>query len=110
MPNWTPEQLRDYENKARRKLPSAQPEQVVQDEPLRQVQGAQEGPPRIVVRIRSCRQKLLDPDNLCAKSLIDGLRYARLIPDDRPQDIELVVTQEKCAKEEDRTEIEIEFP
>lgn len=51
---------------------------------------------------------MLDPDNLCPKSLIDGLRYAGLIPGDEPDKIELSISQERCAKEEERTEIEID--
>jgi hypothetical protein len=69
--------------------------------------GAAEGPCRITVRITAFRQRLLDPDNLCAKSLVDGLRYAGLIPEDRPQDIELIVLQYQCDRKEERTEIEL---
>jgi hypothetical protein len=63
---------------------------------------------RLVVRIVSLRRRLLDPDNLCPKYFIDGLRYSGLIPGDRPQDIILEVRQEKVSsKENERTEIEI---
>lgn len=107
MPRWTKEQLHDYQT--RRAVQSAQPQPAVQAEPLGQSIGAEESSPRIIVFIKSCRQKLLDPDNLCPKSLIDGLRYAGLIPDDRPEDIELIVRQEKCDRKDERTEIEIEY-
>lgn len=56
---------------------------------------------RFAVSVKSYRLRLLDPDNLCPKYFIDGLRYAGLIPDDRSEDIELAVTQEKVARAED---------
>lgn len=51
--------------------------------------------PPIRVRILSRRRRLLDPDNLHVKALVDALRYARLIPDDSAAHIELSVDQEK---------------
>lgn len=109
MVTWTPQQAKEYELKARRKLQGPQPQPSVCHEPLGEGQGKKEGSPRIVVRIKCYRLQLLDPDNICAKSIVDGLRYAGLIPGDRPQDIDLTVTQEKCPKNEERTEIELIF-
>lgn len=97
-----------YESKTNRKIQSPQPQPAVRHEPLAESEGAGKGARRIGVRVISYRSRLLDPDNLCAKSLVDGLRYAGLIPGDRPQDIELTVTQAKCRKEEERTEIELD--
>jgi hypothetical protein len=91
-------------------LQSPQPEPPVQNEPLAEDEGKKECSPRIIVRVKCFRQLLCDPDNLCPKSLIDGLRYSGLIPDDRPQDIELIITQEKCPKKDERTEIELVLP
>jgi len=90
-------------------IQSPKPEPAVRHELHGSVSGAKKSPPRVVVRIKCCRSKLLDPDNLCPKSLIDGLRYAGLIPGDEPDKIELVVTQEKCDKKDERTEIELTF-
>lgn len=64
----------------------------------------------ISVRIVSFRKRLIDPDNLCPKYFIDCLRYSQLIPDDRAQDINLQVQQQKVkSKAEERTEITITF-
>jgi len=109
MVTWTQEQLREHELKTRRQIQSAEPEQVVRHEPLAEGKRTTQGAPCIVVRVKSLRSRLLDPDNLCAKSLIDGLRYASIIPGDRPEDIELTVCQEKCGKKDERTEIEIDY-
>tara|TARA_R110000824_G_scaffold75947_11_gene192613 strand:- start:3447 stop:3812 length:366 start_codon:yes stop_codon:yes gene_type:complete len=51
-----------------------------------------------IVSIRSRRVNLLDPDNLYVKDIIDQLRYARLIPEDTPEVIEIEITQEKVSK------------
>lgn len=109
MPSWTPEQLREYELKLRSKVQGAKPEPAIQNEPLGKGEGKAQGPPRITVSLKCFRQKLLDPDNLCPKGLIDGLRYAGLIPDDSPKEIKLVVEQDECGKGEDRTEVNIDY-
>ena len=99
-----------HETQTSLRLQSPKPEQIICHEPLGSSQGKTEGSPGIAVRIRSFRSRLLDIDNLCAKSIVDGLRYAGLIPDDTPQDISLTVSQEKCQAKEERTEIEITYP
>lgn len=100
---WTKEQYIAYE--ARRLSSHPKPEQVVRDEPLAEEERETKNPARVAVLITSYRKRLLDPDNLCPKHFIDGLRYAGIIPNDRPQDITLQVRQEKSKDE--RTEIEI---
>jgi hypothetical protein len=63
---------------------------------------------RFHIRVVSFRRRLLDPDNLCPKYFIDCLRYAGFIPNDRQEDINLEVRQEKVAsREEERTELTI---
>lgn len=109
MVTWTQEQLREHELKTRRQIQSAKPELAIRDDTLGTEGRKEEGAQRVVVRITSFRWRLLDPDNLCAKSIVDGLRYSGLIPDDRPQDIDLTVRQEKCDKKDERTEIEIDY-
>lgn len=77
------------------------------------IQGKEKGEDRIIVRFRSCRCKLLDKDNLYAsvKDLLDGLQDARLIPDDKEEEINLQVEQEKVSRRKDeKTIIEIEYP
>ena len=65
---------------------------------------------RIAVRFISRRCRLIDPDNLTPKYLLDGLRYAGLLYDDRAQDITVSCEQEKAnSKAEEETVIEIEY-
>ncbi len=65
---------------------------------------------RIAIRFISRRTRLLDPDNLTPKYLLDGLRYAGLIYDDRAQDITVQTEQEKVKfKAEEETVIEITY-
>lgn len=60
------------------------------------------------IRIRSLRVRLLDPDNLYVKDLIDQIRYARLIPEDTPQVVEIDITQKKVSSyKEEKTQIKI---
>jgi len=68
------------------------------------------GPGRITVRITRFGTRLLDADNLCGgvKYLLDALRYAKVIPEDNPQAIRLVVSQIKAAKGSRGTKIEID--
>ncbi len=65
--------------------------------------------PRLVLRVvrRACR--LVDADNLGgAKFVVDAIRRAGLVPDDSPETIELLLTQEKVAtRDEEGTLIEI---
>lgn len=55
---------------------------------------------RFIVRIVSVRKRLLDPDNICEKFLIDGLRYAGLISNDDPGKITLETSQRKTERGE----------
>lgn len=91
-------------------LQSAEPECPVCNEPLAEGKGAQEGTSRIRVEINSFRHRLLDPDNLCPKYIVDCLRYWKYIPDDTSKDIQLIVQQSKCSKKDERTEIELTYP
>ncbi len=87
------------------------PQRLVCHEPLAQAQGEDERPGRFVVRFESRRKRLLDPDNVCPKYILDGLRYAGLIPNDRPEDINLQITQTKVgSKEEEETIVTIIAP
>jgi hypothetical protein len=67
---------------------------------------------RIEVRITRLGTRLLDADNLSGgvKWLLDGLRYEKLIPEDNPQAIRLIVAQRKAGKDERGTLIEIIYP
>lgn len=60
---------------------------------------------RLLVEFVSYRKRLIDPDNISVKSLLDCLRRERFIPDDSAKYIELRVRQVKSDNE--RTEIRI---
>lgn len=78
-------------------------------EPLGSSPGEVKNPNRCVVSVVSFRTRLLDLDNLCPKYFVDSLRYAKLIQDDSPAEIELRISQVKVKdKQAERTEIELE--
>jgi hypothetical protein len=59
-----------------------------------------------VVTSRRCR--LLDPDNVCPKYVIDLLRYGGVLRDDSPDLIDLEIRQERVSKkDQEETVIEI---
>lgn len=63
---------------------------------------------RVFVRFVSVRKRLLDPDNLSEKWLLDCLRFAGIIPGDEPERLSLETTQRKAAKgEAEHTLIEV---
>jgi hypothetical protein len=67
-------------------------------------------PPRTRLRIERKSVRLLDADNFAGgcKPLIDQLRYAKLIPDDDPESVEILFVQSKVkTKKEEMTQIEI---
>jgi hypothetical protein len=101
----------------RREVSHPQPEPAVRHASMESVQREENGPAcrsgRITVHVRSFRRRTLDIDNCTggAKYILDSIRYAKLIPDDRPEDITLSVDQVKVkGKEAERTEIEITYP
>ncbi len=106
LPTAEPQPINDHQ------LPDAEPQQ----RPIKlegdHAQKAQ-GTGRTALRFTLRRVRLLDP---CAKygsckALIDGLRYAGLIHNDREEDITLEVTQEKVAHyAQEETLISITYP
>jgi hypothetical protein len=87
---------------------SAEPERPVVPT-LAQGPAAQAGGAgRIVVSVKACRRRLLDEDNHVTKFIVDGLRYAGLIPSDAPDKVHIRFSQEKS--QEDYTIIEITYP
>lgn len=91
--------------------PNPKPEQVVRHESLGTIPGKTINLERIRVRFISYRRRLLDPDDLCPKYFIDGLRYSGLLPHgdtetaidyERPKQIKVKT------KEEEQTVITIE--
>ena len=73
-------------------------------------QGKDKGQTRTLVRIVRKSVRLLDADNFAGgcKPLIDQLRYAKLIPDDDPESVEILFQQTKVAtKAEEGVEVNI---
>ena len=109
MPRWTEQQLKDYENRNSRAPSRAVPEPAICHEPVAETPGKDCHPNRVTVRIKSCRRRLLDPDNCIPKYFIDGIVYAGLLHGDSPDKITLEVSQQKIGmKDDERTEITIE--
>lgn len=87
---------------------STKPKHNPKHEPLEENGVKEANTIRPVVCITSFTTRLQDPDNTFAKYHIDSLRYSGVIKDDRAQDIELFVYQEKVkTKKEEKIEIEI---
>lgn len=101
-----------YGHIAKTEIPDTKPLQRPQELVCRS-EGEAQGTGRVTLRFTLRRVRLLDP---CAKygsckALIDGLRYAGLIHNDREEDIGLEVTQEKVAHfAEEETLITITYP
>lgn len=89
------------------RLQGAKPQRTVCDEPLATTQGEAKGSGRVHVRVTSFRSRLIDPDNIAAKYLVDCCRYAGLIVDDTAAQIEYSCSQIKCKKGEEKTVITI---
>lgn len=114
MPRWTLEQLREFKQReanAQSKLRASRAEPVVCHEPVRPYEGEKKVPAKIAIRITSRRKRLLDPRGEVDKYLVDGLRYAGLIPNDRAKDITIQVEQVQVHGDDPTgTDIEIEYP
>ena len=77
------------------RLSGSQPKRGVRVKSLGEDQGEEGMLCEYLVSIRSVRVNLLDPDNLYVKDIIDQLRYAKLIPEDTPDILEIEITQAK---------------
>ena len=78
------------------------------DESLAAHQGEERATGKLHIRFVSVRKRLLDPDNLSEKWLLDCLRYCRVIQGDEPEKISVETTQRKATKKEkEHTIIEI---
>lgn len=92
-------------NEDHRSASSPKPQQVVRDESVGASTRTKSNPRRCRVSVVSFRKRLIDPDNLCAKFFIDGLRYCGAIADDTAKHVSVEVSQEQSDFE--RTEIDI---
>ncbi len=118
--NWTHEQLRQlgyrqnpdgsFSHSSTARLPHAKSQpapRAALDDPPKGESPRQDRTTLVITR-RSC--SLLDADNFAGgcKPLIDQLRYAKLIPDDDPESVEILFRQTKVkTKKEEMTHIEI---
>lgn len=99
MPRWTEEELKQWiirqnerdHHKRQKKVPVIKP--AVFPDGMGETGRKKSNSTRILVGVECRRVRPVDPDNLCPKYFIDCLRYAEIIPDDRPEDIHLTVTQ-----------------
>ena len=106
--NWTNEQYQAYIDRRQKSVAESQP--VAVHEPLATDEAKACHPRRYKVCVVSLRVRLIDPDNLCAKYHVDGLRASgvQAIPDDSAKHINLTVSQEKVkTKAEECTLISI---
>ncbi len=109
---FTSEWLNQYvlKRNAQNQIQDTKPQCVVLNEPLAAKKGEAPSTGRVYVVVESRRSRLIDPDNLCPKYLIDCLRYAEIIVDDRAKDIDLQIFQTKVAKGEEETILKITYP
>jgi hypothetical protein len=107
MPRWT---QHDLDAHIRRRT-ATKLERRPGDVPVAASPAQETHPGRRQISVVSRRVRLLDEDNLCEKYHVDALRYAGVIPDDRPQDVSIHVTQERVASyAEEETVITILTP
>jgi len=78
-------------------LQSPKPQRSVRVKPLGKDEGEEGMRAEYSICIESTRVNLLDPDNYYIKDLIDQLRYARIIPEDDPQTVEIEIIPKKVA-------------
>jgi hypothetical protein len=79
----------------------SKPKPPVRDGALAKTTGEKKNTGRVLVRITVFRKRLTDPDNNNCKWIIDCCRYAKLLHDDREQDVTLEIRQEKTRGEEE---------
>ena len=92
------------------RIPDPIPQPDAGEDPLGENEDEAGSSPRITVRIERRGAKLLDKDNLygSVKYLCDALRYAKIIPDDDPEAIDLIVTQKRVKRPYRGTLVEIQ--
>ena len=87
----------------------SQPQSALCIEPMGEEEAQGGNIRRRRIRITSVRNRLLDPDNLCVKYIIDALRHTKVIQDDTTAHIEVFIKQEKVkTRKEEKTIIEVE--
>lgn len=86
----------------------AELERPARDRPLAAREAKASNSGAVHIRFVSVRKRLLDPDNISEKWVLDCLRFANIIRGDEPDKITLETTQRKAAKTEaEHTEVTI---
>lgn len=90
---------------------TAKLERIAGDEPLAASKGEKEASGRVHFKFVSVRKRLIDPDNVSVKWLLDCCRRIGLVAGDEHDKITLETTQRRANKgEEEHTEITITYP
>lgn len=91
--------------------PAPKLERHLGHESLATSEGPQESAGRVLVRVCSVRKRLLDPDNISEKGIVDCLRFCGALRGDEPDKITLETSQRKAEKgEQEHTLITITYP
>jgi len=86
-------------------------ERAIGDEPLAESKGKKEASGRVHFKFISVRKRLIDPDNVSVKWLLDCCRRIGLVKGDEHDKITLETAQRKAEKgEEEHTIIQITYP
>jgi hypothetical protein len=86
-------------------------ERAAGDELLAEIKGKKEASGRVHFKFVSVRKRLIDPDNVSVKWLLDCCRRIGLVAGDEHDKVTLETSQRKAAKgEEEHTQITITYP
>jgi len=86
-------------------------ERAIGDEPLAESEGKKEASGRVHFKFISVRKRLIDPDNVSVKWLLDCCRRIGLVKGDEHDKVTIETTQRRANKEEkEHTIIEITYP
>jgi hypothetical protein len=90
---------------------TAKLERAACNEPLAESEGKKEASGRVHFKFVSVRKRLIDPDNVSVKWLLDCCRRIGLVAGDEHDKITIETAQRKAAKgEEEHTQITITYP
>lgn len=107
MPNWTKQDLINYENRG--KSPRSKPEPVISNALEGKKQRSERHADGFAVVITSYRTRTVDADALVGKYFVDALRYCGLLSGDENEKLDYKVRQIHVSqKSDERTEITIE--
>jgi hypothetical protein len=76
--------------------------------PLEEIEVQEADTGKYIVRVTSYRCRAVDSDGLCEKYHVDMVKYLGFIPDDSPEITEIITTQKKVKKGDEKTVITID--